>query len=57
MVNVDSNLEELKYLKQKITEYESKVSALTYKTASRLPNTEPTQIFERKVIYQLKVEN
>jgi len=57
MVNVDSNLDELKYLKQKITEYESKVSALTYKTASRLPNTEPTQIFERKVIYQLKVEN
>lgn len=57
MGSVDSNLDELKYLKLKIGEYESKVSALTYKASARLPNTEPTQIFERKVIYQLKLEN
>lgn len=41
----DTYLEEIKYLKQKITEYESKVSSLAYRPLSRKPNTEPTQIF------------
>ena len=30
---------------------------MSFRPASRSPNTEPTQIFERKVIYQLKLEN
>ena len=53
----DNHFEEIQYLKKKISEYEHKVSSLSFKPASRSPNTEPTQIFERKVIYQLKLEN
>ena len=54
---LDNNLEEMKYLKHKIAEYESKVSALAFKPSARLSNIESTQVFERKVIYQLKIEN
>jgi hypothetical protein len=54
-MNFDNYLEEIKYLKQKITEYESKVSSLAFRPLTRKPNTEPTQIFERKIIYQLKL--
>jgi hypothetical protein len=53
----DNYLEEIKNLKLKISEYESKVSSLAFRPLSRAPNSEPTQIFERKVIYQLKLEN
>ena len=35
----DSYMEEIKYLKQKISEYESKVSSLAYKPSIRRPNT------------------
>lgn len=48
----------MEYLKHKITEYEQKISYQNHKFAAmRLPDLEPTQVFERKVIYQLKVEN
>lgn len=53
----DHNLEEIDYLKHKISEYEHKITYQTYKFAPRLPDLEPTQVFERKVIYHLKLEN
>jgi hypothetical protein len=54
---MDHNLEEIEYLKHKISEYEHKISYQSHRFVSRLPDLEPTQVFERKVIYQLKVEN
>ena len=51
----DTYLDEIKYLKQKIIQYESKVSSLAFRPLSRNNHSEPTQIFERKVIYQLKL--
>ena len=53
----DHNIEEMEYLKHKITEYEHKISYQNHRFTTRLPDLEPTQVFERKVIYQLKVEN
>lgn len=53
----DHNIEEIEYLKHKISEYEHKISYQNHRFTTRLPDLEPTQVFERKVIYQLKVEN
>lgn len=56
---MDHNLEEIEYLKHKITEYETKISSMGYQKHQnyRISDIEHTQVFEKKVIYQLKVEN
>jgi hypothetical protein len=48
----------MEYLKHKITEYEVKTNMFSIQRPySRATDLEPTQVFERKVIYKLKMEN
>jgi len=48
----------MEYLKHKITEYEVKTNMFSLQRPySRLADLEPTQVFEKKVIYKLKMEN